>query len=211
MDFEQWEPIYLQILDDLGFSREEDESAAHLLSNLLVGTSSADIDVLDTLVRGREVLVCGNAPCLSNDLDVVEIKDQLVIAADGATTVLLDRDVIPDIIVTDLDGDIEKEIIANKQGATMVVHAHGDNTEKLLKYVPLMKDIIGTTQARPLVNVHNFGGFSDGDRCVFLALEFNASSITLAGFDLNDEDVGPIKKKKLQWAHRLLRMVANMN
>ncbi|MHC1576110.1 MAG: 6-hydroxymethylpterin diphosphokinase MptE-like protein [Methanosarcinaceae archaeon] len=211
MDFEQWEPIYLQILDDLGFSREEDESAAHLLSNLLVGTSSADIDVLDTLVRGREVLVCGNAPCLSNDLDVVEIKDQLVIAADGATTVLLDRDVIPDIIVTDLDGDIEKEITANKQGATMVVHAHGDNTEQLLKYVPLMKDIIGTTQARPLVNVHNFGGFSDGDRCVFLALEFNASSITLAGFDLNDEDVGPIKKKKLQWAHRLLRMVANMN
>ena len=211
MDFEQWEPIYLQILDDLGFSRKEDESAALLLSNLLVGTSSADIDVLDTLVRGRDVLVCGNAPCLSNDLDVVDIKDQLVIAADGATTVLLDRDVIPDIIVTDLDGDIEKEITANKKGSTMVVHAHGDNTKKLLKYVPLMKDIIGTTQARPLVNVHNFGGFSDGDRCVFLALEFNASSITLAGFDLNDEDVGPIKKKKLQWAHRLLRMIANMN
>ena len=173
MDFEQWEPIYLQILDDLGFSREEDESAAHLLSNLLVGTSSADIDVLDTLVRGREVLVCGNAPCLSNDLDVVEIKDQLVIAADGATTVLLDRDVIPDIIVTDLDGDIEKEIIANKQGATMVVHAHGDHSEKLLKYVPLMKDNIGTTQARPLVNVHNVGGFSDDKRCVYLTLEFN--------------------------------------
>ncbi|MEA1984683.1 MAG: 6-hydroxymethylpterin diphosphokinase MptE-like protein [Euryarchaeota archaeon] len=211
MDFNQWEPIYQQILDDLGFSREEDETAALLLSNLLVGSSSAGTDVLDTLIRGRDVLVCGNAPCLSDDLDVVEIEDHVVIAADGATTVLLDREIIPDIIVTDLDGDIDKEITANQQGAIMVVHAHGDNTVKLLKYVPLMKNIIGTTQAKPLANVHNFGGFSDGDRCVFLALEFNASSITLAGFDLNDENVDPIKKKKLQWAHRLLRMIANMN
>jgi uncharacterized Rossmann fold enzyme len=31
MRFEEWEPYYIQILDYFGFSRAEDERAAHLL------------------------------------------------------------------------------------------------------------------------------------------------------------------------------------
>jgi len=89
----------------------------------------------------------------------------------------------------------------------VVVHAHGDNIEKMEKYVPLMQDMVGSTQSVPLENVYNFGGFSDGDRCVFIAKQFDAASITLVGFDLADDNVTSIKKKKLEWANRLIDMV----
>ncbi|MEZ5336103.1 MAG: hypothetical protein R2741_13165 [Methanolobus sp.] len=56
-------------------------------------------------------------------------------------------------------------------------------------------------------NVYNFGGFSDGDRCVYLAKEFGAASITLIGFDFDDLYVNPVKKKKLKWARLLIEKV----
>ncbi|MDK2891849.1 6-hydroxymethylpterin diphosphokinase MptE-like protein [Methanohalophilus sp.] len=205
MEFNDWKPIYKQILEDFGFSKEDDESAALLLSTLLIADSVEPPETLMQLIHGKNILVCGNAPTLKKELDELNLQDYIIIAADGATSVLVDREVIPAIIVTDLDGDVEKEIEANIQGAIMVVHAHGDNTDKLLKYVPLLSKVIGTTQSEPFGNIYNFGGFTDGDRAAYLAHHFGASSITLAGFDFDDESVREIKKKKLQWAYRLLQ------
>ncbi|MCG7853650.1 MAG: DUF115 domain-containing protein, partial [Methanosarcinaceae archaeon] len=124
MDFDLWEPIYLQILDDFGFSREGDEHAAIILSEMLTDANSVGTEVLTELVQGKDVLVCGNAPVLPDDLKLIDPDDYVIIAADGATAVLVDRGIIPDIIVTDLDGDVEKEIIANQEGSIAVVHAH---------------------------------------------------------------------------------------
>ncbi|MDG6243251.1 MAG: DUF115 domain-containing protein [Methanolobus sp.] len=204
MDFKEWEPIYKSILEDMGFSREGDEQAALILSGMLTSFNSAKLSDLEHLIKGKDILVCGNAPGLNKELEQIDMQSFVVIAADGATTALVDNDLTPDIIVTDLDGDVDKEIIANRNGALVVVHAHGDNIDKLRKYIPLLTFLIGSTQASPLYNVHNFGGFSDGDRCVFLADEFGAVSITLIGFDLDDKNVNPIKKKKLQWARKLI-------
>ncbi|MGA9187543.1 MAG: hypothetical protein WB014_03025, partial [Methanosarcina sp.] len=64
-----------------------------------------------------------------------------------------------------------------------------------------------TTQGEPFDKVYNFGGFSDGDRCVFVAKEFRAKSVRLAGFDFEDSGVNPIKKKKLKWAKELIGML----
>jgi uncharacterized Rossmann fold enzyme len=64
----------------------------------------------------------------------------------------------------------------------MVVHAHGDNSEKI-HFVKNFKNCIGTTQTKPVGRVHNFGGFTDGDRCVFLANHFKAKKIILLGMD----------------------------
>jgi len=207
MDFKEWEPIYSEILEDMGFSREGDEQAAIILSKMLDGSNSVEVSVLDELISGKDVLVCGNAPCLRNDLDLVDIDDYVIVVADAATTALIEKDVVPDLIVTDLDGDLDNEILANSMGSIVVVHAHGDNIEKMEKYVPLMQDMVGSTQSVPLENVYNFGGFSDGDRCVFIAEQFDAASITLVGFDLADDNVTSIKKKKLEWANRLIDMV----
>ncbi len=205
MKFKQWEPIYEEILRDFDWSRQKDEEAAMLLSRLLAGKTT-NVSILKKKLKGKDVLVCGKALTLSNDLDRIAADKYLIIAADGATSTLLEKGIVPDIIVTDLDGYIPDEIEANKRGALMVVHAHGDNIKRL-EAVRNMVDVIGTTQAAPLANVHNFGGLSDGDRSVFLAHEFGAGSISLAGFDFSDEKVTDMKKKKLKWAGRLIGTV----
>jgi uncharacterized Rossmann fold enzyme len=205
MDFKEWEPIYKEILRDFEWRRESDEQAARLLSRLLLG-KSIDLTELRDKIEGKDVLVCGNAPTLSHDIQKIDVKRYMTIAADGATSALLEKGIVPDIIVTDLDGDIPEEIEASRRGAIMVVHAHGDNIDKL-SLVKGLSNVIGTTQSKPLSNIYNFGGFSDGDRCVFLAHAFGAMSITLIGFYFDDQNVTAIKKKKLAWARRLIGMI----
>jgi uncharacterized Rossmann fold enzyme len=72
--------------------------------------------------------------------------------------------------------------------------------------VPLLEGVIGTAQCRPPESLYNFGGFTDGDRCVFLAKELGAASIKLVGFDYEDDSVTPRKRQKLGWAKRLIEL-----
>ena len=39
----------------------------------------------------------------------------------------MEENIVPHIIVTDLDGKLEDILNANSQGAFLVVHAHGNN------------------------------------------------------------------------------------
>ncbi|MBN1763371.1 MAG: DUF115 domain-containing protein [Methanomicrobia archaeon] len=217
MKYSNWEPIYREILKDFGFDRAKDEEAARVASELMTSrkTSAENIvrEEIEALIRGKRVLICGNAPCLERELRAKEsefegsflARDFVVIAADGATSVLLRNAIIPDIVCTDLDGTIPDIITANRLGSILVVHAHGDNIPMLKKVLPaLTENVLCTTQSKPLHNVYNFGGFTDGDRCVFLAKECGARSIELIGFDFEDEQVTARKKKKLTWAKRLI-------
>ncbi len=211
MKFENWEPVYTLILEDMGYDRTKDERAALLLSEMLEIKSRkknevVGIDALRKAIKGKDILVCGKAPTLAGELINVDFGKYVTIAADGATSILMKSGIIPDIIVTDLDGNMNDEAEANELGAIMVVHAHGDNMEALRKEMLRLKRVIGTTQSKPLANVYNFGGFTDGDRCVFLAKEMGAGTITLIGFDFKDENVTPLKKKKLAWAEKLIDM-----
>ena len=217
MNFDEWEPIYELILADMNFDRIYDERAAQSLSKMLEIKARKkmpeviEIDTLQNVINGKDILVCGKAPKLQDDIKRVDFKKYVTIAADGATSILLGNGIIPDIIVTDLDGNMDDEASANKQGAIMVVHAHGDNEDALDEELPRLKRVIGTTQSKPLHNVHNFGGFTDGDRSVFLAQEFGARTITLIGFDFKDVNVTPLKKKKLAWAEKLINMILGDN
>ncbi len=123
-------------------------------------------------------------------------ENMVVIAADGATEMCLDLGIIPDFVVTDLDGDYESLIRADSGGSIMVVHAHGDNFDKITSQVPYFSNVIGTTQNFPLKNVYNFGGFTDGDRSVSLAVEFLAREILLVGMDF-DSKIGFFSKRKV--------------
>lgn len=207
-DFAAWEPIYEEILEDFGFDRTGDEEAARILSCMLKEKNTVSLSELKTAIFEKPALICGNAPKLKKELSEIDLSAFVVIAADGAAAVLMDIGRVPEVICTDLDGnseaDIEKEIMACEQGSIVLIHAHGDNIDKLEKYVPRFKRFIATTQAKPFDKVFNFGGFSDGDRCVFVAREFGASKIKLAGFDFEDSSVNPIKKKKLEWAKKLI-------
>jgi 2-amino-4-hydroxy-6-hydroxymethyldihydropteridine diphosphokinase len=205
MQFATWEPFYLRLLEDFGFSPKRDEEAAKLLAELLHGLENW-LPEADAQVRGRDVVVFGNAPTLDRELDGLQEKDAVLLAADGATTVLLKHGIIPDIIVTDLDGFFPDILKANQEGCIVVVHAHGDNLDALQRYVPLLERVIGTAQCRPPPGLYNFGGFTDGDRCVFLAKELGAASIKLVGFDFEDESVTPRKRRKLVWAKWLIEL-----
>ncbi len=217
MRYSDWEPLYAAILRDFGFDRAKDEEAARIASDILAakrGWAAAPVKAaIETRIRGRQAFICGNAPCLARDLKArtqeleraSEASDAAVIAADGATSVLLHEGLLPDIVCTDLDGTIADIITANRLGAIAVVHAHGDNIPLLTKVLPVLNEkLLCTTQSKPLHNVFNFGGFTDGDRCVFLALEYGARSIELLGFDFEDRSVSERKRKKLTWAKRLI-------
>ena len=203
MNFDVWEPIYREILQDFGFSRARDEEAALLLSQLLPDSEKV-LGVAGERVRDRSVLIFGNAPSLAEEVEGLAMKGEALIAADGATAVLLRKGILPDIIVTDLDGPFPEILKANQRSSIVAVHAHGDNLDALRCFVPQLKNVIGTVQCRPPPGLRNFGGFTDGDRCVYLAIALGAASVKLVGFDFDDESVTPRKKKKLAWARRLI-------
>jgi 2-amino-4-hydroxy-6-hydroxymethyldihydropteridine diphosphokinase len=207
MDLKKWDIIYQQIVRDFGFERAKDECSAFILSSLLTlkGGFEETQNKLRHIINQREVLVCGKAPTLVGDIKNGKIETQeTIIAADGATSMLLAQGVIPHIIVSDLDGSINDLKRANAMCAIMVIHAHGDNIDAIKTHVPSLSTVLGTTQVKPLTNVLNIGGFTDGDRAVFLAKEFGARAVNAIGFDFSDNNVSPTKKKKLRWAKQLL-------
>jgi len=221
MFYKDWEPIYKKIVDDFGFSIKKDKLAADILEELLQRNKKFSIEELNILIHNKEVIVFGAGPSLENSIEInkKEFSDKINIAADGATTALLEKNILPDIIVTDLDGKVSDQIIANSKNSIVVVHAHGDNIDKIKRYVPEFKwKIIGSTQTNPKAykNVYNFGGFTDGDRAVFLASHFNAKKIHLIGFDF-DGEIGKysfskdkdnnLKLKKLKWCKYLVDLL----
>lgn len=202
MEFKDWEPHYCEILSYFGFDRAGDEEAACLLASLLPRDNLLS---LAALTCDKPVTVCGNAPCLKDELDNIQ---GVVFAADAAADVLDSHGIYPDAVFTDLDGASDRLLELNTDGTIVVVHAHGDNIALLKHWVPRFEGpLVGTTQSTPLPHVHNFGGFSDGDRAVFAADELGAADITLIGFDLDDNDVDPVKRGKLIWARKLLALI----
>jgi 2-amino-4-hydroxy-6-hydroxymethyldihydropteridine diphosphokinase len=69
-----------------------------------------DLSFQKVYLSERTVLACRNAPGLRNDLSEINLSDFTVIAADGAAAVLMDVDIVPEVIYTDLDGNSEADI-----------------------------------------------------------------------------------------------------
>lgn len=201
MRYEDWEPFYDAIRDDFGYSRDADECSARLLERRL---TRFDLDRLDALLHGETVAVVGNAPTLKPSRVPT---DAVVVAADAAAKRLAEAGVSADVAVTDLDG-APRYVAELSSEKTVAVHAHGDNRDALEGWLPEfeMRNVVGTTQTCPFGVLHNFGGFTDGDRAVFLADEFGAAAIELYGFDF-DAATGE-KRRKLRWARRLLRVLS---
>jgi 2-amino-4-hydroxy-6-hydroxymethyldihydropteridine diphosphokinase len=219
--FIEWFPFYQQIRTEFGYSTETDQKAAEMLSHM-IKRKALQVSKIQKKIQGKEVLVIGAGPSLEKNIEFIKKnKKYVIIAADGVVEILLNKKIKPDIVVSDLDGNPKYLRMADKFGAIMVIHAHGDNMENLEKHVPKFSKVIGTTQVMPTENVYNFGGFTDGDRSVFLAEEMRAKSITLIGMDFdnmprkfstNDRDVDiDIKRKKLKFAKKLLEMLGKQS
>jgi 2-amino-4-hydroxy-6-hydroxymethyldihydropteridine diphosphokinase len=207
MEFRQWEPVYGRILEDFGYSRASDEEAARELAGLAAGKDLCDDVCLSRMFGACATVVAG--PPLAGPRLTGLLKGTTLSVGIG-TALLMKEGTVPDLVVTDLDGDVDTDLDANRRGAVLVVHAHGDNLPALRRYVPSIRGrMVPTTQSAPFGIVRDFGGFTDGDRAIALASHFGVRKIRLIGFDLKHprpkSGTSPeTKAKKLRWAERII-------
>lgn len=210
-----WDSKYLEIASEFGYNKANDRKSASMLNSILKKRFS--LLKLRKIICGHSVFVIGAGPSLSSALPVLKkYKSVLKICADTAITPLLKNGIRPDIVVTDLDGNLDLLKRTGNTESIFVVHAHGDNIDRL-EFVKNFKNCIGTTQTEKIGKIYNFGGFTDGDRCVFLANFFGASKIFLFGMDFGvkigmysetKKKERKIKLKKLHYGKLLLEWLA---
>ncbi|MBN1110244.1 MAG: DUF115 domain-containing protein [Methanomassiliicoccales archaeon] len=208
MEWAAWRPLYLEIVRDFRYSLEADRESAILLERRVDPSKIPSFRTIADII-GERVSICGGADSLEVELGNLSVRGT-VVSAGSATERLMVQGIIPDVVVTDLDGDVGRQIEANTKGSLVFVHAHGDNIDAIVENVPRFKGpIVPTVQCQPFGHVYNFGGFTDGDRAYFIAKHFGASVIALKGWDTSKvgrkDAVDPVvKKKKLSWAERLM-------
>ena len=215
MTIHGWKTKFKEIRKEFGYSEREDLISAKKLNFLLKRKNSKK--ELQNIISGKTVFIIGAGPSLSKSLKhIKKSKNIIKIVADGAVRALLEKNIKPDILVTDLDGDLKSIKKIGRTKIPIIVHAHGDNYDKL-EIVKKISNVIGTTQTKKIGNLENFGGFTDGDRCVFLAEYFNASKIVLIGMDFGQK-IGKyskhtvinrrIKIKKLKFGKKIIEWFA---
>ncbi len=218
MEYPRWSPQYARIQRAFGFPFPREEAAAHRLRELLPHPRAEEaLARVAEQLRGREVIVVGLAP-RAGAPPLWRLPPGMgrpaIVAADGATAVCLEAGLVPDVVVTDLDGPVASEVAASARGAVVLIHAHGDNLAALERWVPEFTGAVyGSWAGPPGPELVNVGGFTDGDRAVFLAEHVGARRILLWAFDFDEvDDAGPDsrarKLEKLRWARELIAWLA---
>ena len=194
---QHWYPLICAFLEIIP---EEDETA---LRNIISKCkSNINIEELQEILFEKEAYVFAPGPSLEeqfHSLDLSSNSDNVLISADGATSFLLAQNIIPDIVVSDLDGQVNEQIIAQKQGSILLVHIHSHNiltVEEVISQLCKGRLVI-TTQLNPINGSYNFLGFTDGDRGVCLSAWGKAVKTVLVGFDFGDKIGRYSKVKKL--------------
>lgn len=213
-----WGKKYSEILEEFGYSKKRDLESAKILNSIL--KNKFPLSKIRDLIHNQDVFVIGAGPTLLSSIPVLrKYNSTTKIVADGAVKALIENKIKTDILVSDLDGDIKSLKKIGKTKTIMVIHAHGDNLDRL-ELVSNFKNCIGTTETNSFGKIQNFGGFTDGDRCVFLAQHFKAKRVILFGMDFGNK-IGKysktnfpnkkIKIKKLRKGKKLLEWLASKN
>lgn len=194
MTIRGWKTRYHEIRNIFGYRKYDDLVSAKKL-NSKIGKRYPLSNIKKT-IRGQTVFIIGAGPSLSRSISTLKKYQNITkIVADGAVQALIEHKIKPQILVTDLDGDIASIKKIGRTKIPIIIHAHGNNYDKL-DIVSKLQNKIGTTQTEKFGKLENFGGFTDGDRCVFLAENFHAKKIILFGMDFGDK-IGKYSKKKV--------------
>ena len=120
MFYKDWEPIYKKIAEDFNFQVESDKKAADVLDKLLQKKQLFPLKKLEEMITDKDVVIFGAGPSLEDSIlaHKNEILNKVKISANGATSALLKNNIFPNIIVTDLDGDVVDQVIANSNGSS---------------------------------------------------------------------------------------------
>ena len=197
-DIDWWWSFQEEISEQFDFSKDREAVASRLISNVKYNSFS-----IRKRIEDKDLILVGAG--LQKD---TEIPSSNVIVADGALRACLERNIIPSLIVTDLDGYIPDILWARKQGSEIILHAHGDNIARVFQYLSdINPNCITTTY--PSVSSNCWGGFTDGDRALMMSLSLNCNTIKMIGFDYNiignySGDYSPRKLEKLRWAQKII-------
>ena len=229
IEFKQW---YIKILQDFNFDYQKDCEAREFLSRILEEKSeewkleSVLLSFKHLIQKKKKIFIYGCGPSLEETVDNIlkihsknDFNKWVNLAADGAARLLTEREIQIDGIFTDLDGITKRDFNHSK---FIIVHAHGDNIINLKHFkseIINFPNVIGTTQAEPVENLVNSGGFTDGDRILSFisSLLLPKHELYLIGMDFNDiigkyskpeihqnHKANPIKLKKLQYALQII-------
>jgi len=222
MEWTKWEPIYLDIVNRLNLDSAMDRQATQQLTELLQKIDPHPLlHLLEQRIQNKVVVVCGAGPSLKEHIQVLrersDFQDLIFVAADGATSLLLEENCDCDVIVTDLDGDSSDIQTATRNNALTIVHGHGDNMDKVRNIVPELGSVLGSTQVEPTERAFLWGGFTDGDRACYVVITYGPKEVILAGMDFGDvvgkwskpaqekHFLAPERKRiKLEIAHELI-------
>ena len=215
MTIRGWETRYREIRNVFGYRKHEDLVSAKKLNSKI--RNRYPLSNIKKTINGQTVFIIGAGPSLSRSIPTLKKYQNITkVVADGAVQALIEHNIKPQILVTDLDGDIASIKKIGRTKIPIIIHAHGNNYDKL-DIVSELQNKIGTTQTKKFGKLENFGGFTDGDRCVFLAESFNAKKIILFGMDFGNK-IGKYSKKKvidkktklkkLEYGKKLLEWIA---
>ncbi len=218
MQYSAWAPRYEAIAREFGFPFDREIRSADRLESLLPAPArERPLERVTERLAARDVVVVGLAPG-AGPPPVWRLPSigppAAVVAADGATVACLDAGLVPAVIATDLDGPLPAEVAANRRGSLVVVHAHGDNESAVQEWVPEFPgELAGSWAGPPRPALLDVGGFTDGDRAVYLAEAAGARRVLLWGFDFDsveepDATGEDRKRAKLRWARRLVEELA---
>ena len=215
MTIRGWKTRYREIRCIFGYKESDDIASAKKLNSMI--EKKFPSSNFKKKIFGKTVFVIGAGPSLDNAVTVIKKYENVTkIVADGAVQAFIKHKIRPDFLITDLDGDIKSIKKIARTNTPIIVHAHGDNT-KHLEIVKKFRNKAGTTQSEKFGRLENFGGFTDGDRCVFFAENFKAEKIILFGMDFGNT-IGKyskhvvkdrsLKLKKLACGKKLLEWLA---
>jgi len=135
-----------------------------------------------------------------NNLQEIINSKSFIISCDGATRWLLQNNLTPNLVISDLDG-LDSQIIEYILSNNIMMHVliHGDNREQVSNFLDIKQDFNDNTdiwfftQGKPIQKWSNSIGFTDGDRALIFAL-LNKLNPLLLGFDLNSSLIGEYSK-----------------
>ena len=197
-DIEWWWNLQDRIEVQFGFSRVREDVASRFASRIF--TQEGDIS---NHIKGRDLVIVG-----AGINSFTDIPESNLLVADGALRACLERGMIPEFIVTDLDGYISDLIWASEHGSKVIMHSHGDNLAALYRYSSYIRPIC-VTSTYPSTGTSCWGGFTDGDRALMMALSLGCKSVQLIGFDFSrigdySGKYSPRKLEKLAWAKKIV-------
>ena len=195
-----WWKFQEEISVQFDFSKIREDVASRLVSDIKQNISS-----IRECIEKKDLILVG-----AGLQKGTSIPSSNVIVADGALRACLEQDILPSLIVTDLDGYIPDILWARKKGSKVILHAHGDNIARVFQYLSdINPNCITTTY--PSASSNCWGGFTDGDRALMMSLSLNCYSVKMIGFNYNiignySGDYSPRKLEKLLWAQKIVEV-----